>query len=271
MAAPETVDSRLDSGTGYKYNLALHVVHDGSDAAADNGNNNNTFTCFTALPPELRLQIWEYLIQPRIVLVAYIDPRNDDLGHAQLWRHPYKPATPALLHVNHESRALALQHYEQAFSWMSPADSTRPTEPHAWFNFGLDALWFHGGLDVHGLHDHVTPMVSGFASDDARRVRHVAITLRALRRTRHPPDQEHGMLYSISQTFSSAQRLLITTWQQDAATLGPLPPLAAANGMLLNLWAKFVGGTTCVTSELQGKQILMLREYDLAEFIAQHC
>jgi hypothetical protein len=266
MAAPETRDSRLDSETGHK--LLFQVVHDGNDDAADDGNNN-TFTCFPALPPELRLHIWEYLIQPRVVLVAYFDPGITDLAHSELRRQPYKPAIPALLHVNHESRALALRHYEQTFSWMTPGAFrvTRPKDYHAWFNFGLDTLYF---LNVHGQH---APFVHGFDSNDLGRVRHVAFAFEALRWTPYQsePPEGYGMLSSVGQMFSSAQRLLITTWQQDAAGLWPpRPPFPVSSIPLLLIWSKFMAGTTWSTRKLQGKPVFMLWADDLAGFIAEH-
>jgi hypothetical protein len=274
MASPETRDRLLDSKfRGHE--LVFQVVHDGNNDAGDddNNNDNSTFTCFPALPAELRLLTWEYLIQPRIVVVAYFNPRREYLERAQLWRQPRKPAIPALLHVNHESRALALRHYEQAFFWKYPGASGRskdPKNPHAWFNFGLDALYFLGGLDVHGLHGYTNPLVHGFDSNDLGRVRHVATTFKALRNTLHPSDQRYGMLFFTVRSFTSAQRLLIATWPQDAAELTPLPALPTTGGMLLDLWAKFEEGMTCVTSELEGKQMLMLREEDLAGFLAEH-
>src|SRR5689334_19746425 len=88
--------------------LEFQVMHDGLELAPDNDNTTAKFTLFAALPTELRLKIWECLIQPRIVIAACFDSRFQDEKRAQLARRPKRPPAPVLLHVNHESRALAL-------------------------------------------------------------------------------------------------------------------------------------------------------------------
>lgn len=89
------------------------------------------FYRFSALPAELRLKVWEYLIAPRIVGIAclckddnYVPPVEDQ--RRQLWgQHSVvKSPIPVLLHVNQETRALALKHYELSFEWKIPPGLT---------------------------------------------------------------------------------------------------------------------------------------------------
>ncbi|KAI0513151.1 hypothetical protein F5B22DRAFT_274974 [Xylaria bambusicola] len=100
--------------------------------------HNPTFHLFSALPAELRLKVWEYLIAPRILGIAclYLEDgassvelqRDELLGS----RPVIRPSIPVLLHVSRETRALALKHYELSFEWKVPrvlagADMRPPT------------------------------------------------------------------------------------------------------------------------------------------------
>ncbi|KAI1354336.1 hypothetical protein F5Y01DRAFT_13773 [Xylaria sp. FL0043] len=88
--------------------------------------NNPYFHFFPALPPELRLKVWEYLIVPRIVGIAclYLEDgaSSVEIQRDELWgSHPFiRPSVPVLLHVNRETRTLALKHYELSFEWKVP-------------------------------------------------------------------------------------------------------------------------------------------------------
>ncbi|KAI0453220.1 hypothetical protein F5B21DRAFT_308534 [Xylaria acuta] len=103
--------------TGAVHTLPLTVWHE---------RNTPVFSRFPALPTELRFKVWEYLIAPRIVGIACLC-LEDGTSSAQpqreeLWGpHPaITPAVPVLLHINRETRALALRHYELSFEWKVP-------------------------------------------------------------------------------------------------------------------------------------------------------
>ncbi|KAI0806516.1 hypothetical protein GGR55DRAFT_212003 [Xylaria sp. FL0064] len=88
--------------------------------------NNPSFHFFPVLPPELRLKVWEYLIVPRIVGIAclYLEDgaSSVEIQRDELWgSHPFiRPSIPVLLHLNRETRTLALKHYELSFEWKVP-------------------------------------------------------------------------------------------------------------------------------------------------------
>ena len=107
--------------------LEFQVVHDGLEteppsslSSSSSSPQGQTFHLFPLFPPELRLKIWECLIQPRIVAAACFDSRFEAQRRAQLTSRPRRPPVPVLLHVCRESRELALKHYQLAFSWRLP-------------------------------------------------------------------------------------------------------------------------------------------------------
>ncbi|KAI0974909.1 hypothetical protein F4678DRAFT_355111 [Xylaria arbuscula] len=88
--------------------------------------NSPSFHQFSALPAELRLKVWEYLIAPRIVGIAclYLEDGASSVERQrdELWgrRSINRPSIPVLLHVSPETRVLALKHYELSFEWKVP-------------------------------------------------------------------------------------------------------------------------------------------------------
>ncbi|EGS23838.1 uncharacterized protein CTHT_0005450 [Thermochaetoides thermophila DSM 1495] len=114
--------------------LEFQVIHDGLETepsppssssssttiSSSSESQGQTFHLFPLLPPELRLKIWECLIQPRIVAAACFDSRFEAQRRVQLTCRPRRPAVPVLLHVCRESRELALKHYQLAFAWRLP-------------------------------------------------------------------------------------------------------------------------------------------------------
>ena len=257
--------------------LTFRIVHDGleiSDTPAPEATR--AFTCFGALPAELRLKIWELVIQPRVVLAACFDSRFKDEKRSQLSQRPKRPSVPVLLHVNHESRMLALRHYEPAFSWRlphrlaGPETGVLPTsgEASVWFNYRLDALLLLGELEPYDQYGFNSPMVYFLRKEDTRRVRHVACAFEELHMSLYESDQVFGSLFHVIDMFPAAQRLLITTTPQDAEVRHLVFP--TADNVVQKLWSAFMSGTTCVTSALANRQILMIREGDLAAFIAEH-
>ena len=65
-----------------------------------------SFSLFGLLPPEIRILIWEYSMTPSTVYTKPIG--NNFLAN------PRKQANPTLLGVSHESRSVALSHYQLA-------------------------------------------------------------------------------------------------------------------------------------------------------------
>lgn len=257
--------------------LEFQIVHDGlEDDPPPKTANASTFACFGALPVELRLEIWECLIQPRVILAACFDSRFREEKQAQLSQRPKRPSVPVLLHVNHESRMFALRHYEQAFSWKlphrlaGPETGVLPTsgEARVWFNYRLDTLLLLGELEPYDQYGFNSPMVYFLRREDTRRVRHVACAFEELHMSLYESDQVFGALFHVIDMFPAATRLLITTTPQDAE--GRHSVLPTADNIVQKLWSAFMGGTTCVASTLANRQVLMIREGDLAAFVAEH-
>ncbi|KAI1826885.1 hypothetical protein F4861DRAFT_495541 [Xylaria intraflava] len=88
--------------------------------------NNTVFRLFPELPAELRLKVWEYLIAPRVVGIACLCLEEGgpsvELQRHEIWgsQPVIAPPVPVLLHVNRETRDLALKHYELSFEWKVP-------------------------------------------------------------------------------------------------------------------------------------------------------
>ncbi|KAI1491374.1 hypothetical protein F5X96DRAFT_631831 [Biscogniauxia mediterranea] len=84
-----------------------------------------SFTLFSLLPVELRLQIWRLSCHPRVVEVFY-DSEDD---RCTTPAHP-----PAILHACHESRCEALRIYKRSFG-------TKSHEPRIYFCHESDTLY----------------------------------------------------------------------------------------------------------------------------------
>jgi hypothetical protein len=271
----------------------------------------SAFPKFNELPAELRLKIWEQLVTPRIVAVACVSSHNAAQKHAQLALRPRCPATPVLLHVCHESRALALRHWEPTFSWKvsrslceddgsapsashrqsggSASTASRPQAPaQVWFNFELDTLLLLGELEPFDINGFNSPSVYFLQKADTGRVRQVACAFEELRYGSCPDEQIFGCLFSIVDRFPLAQRLLITSTDQDLETYGSILPalgrrnmgtgagtgagapgqqLASETNIVQRIWDGWLCGRSVVTLALEKRQILMVREDGLADFL----
>ncbi|KAI0828077.1 hypothetical protein F5Y06DRAFT_226158 [Hypoxylon sp. FL0890] len=84
-----------------------------------------SFTLFSLLPTELRLDIWRHACHPRVVKVLY-DNQND--------RCTTSTAPPATLHACRESRSEALRIYRRSFG-------TKSHEPRIYFCPNIDTLY----------------------------------------------------------------------------------------------------------------------------------
>lgn len=253
--------------------LEFQVCSDGhyDQAAQSAAASTATFTCFGDLPVELRLKIWEHLLQPRVVIAACLDEDNAAEKRAQLARRRNLPAAPVLLGVCHEARALALRHYERAFGWRVPAMLARPRSaaPRVWFDFAQDTLLLLGELEPYDSSNINAPMVYFLDRADTRRVRHVACAFEELRFGEIESEQIFGCLFHVIDSFTGAERLLITSTEEDLerhTMIGCLP--SSTDNVVQKIWWAWINGTSIVTSRMRDRQILMVREDGLADFVA---
>ncbi len=195
-----------------------------------------SFPQFVRLPPELRVKIWAELVQPRIIVACCmrrpdcrdeIDSNGNDKARdyrRELERRTTRGASvPALLHVNRESRAVGLEHYELTFSWrISKMLSDTPTSgpAHVYFNFAQDALLLTGELEAFDNYGFNLPMVYFLRREDTHRVRHVACAFRELGYPDQESDMISGCLWHVVDRFPAAKRLLLTVGEGDEEKLG---------------------------------------------------
>jgi hypothetical protein len=217
-----------------RFKIKFHVHSDGLGGAEE--SSNKVFHKFRDLPPELRLKIWECLLAPRIIAISCIDsdePQDESSLNIQD-RQESPPLVPVLLHVNHESRTLALAHYELAFGWKVPlvlsatdhasalllSSSTRWSDPHVYFSFAHDSLLLLGELE---LYDAVSvqhsPMTYFLRKEEAARVRSVAVAFRALGYGESGPQQIFGSLFHVVDRFRPKDgRVLVCVTPADEVT-----------------------------------------------------
>lgn len=268
-------------------------AHGGNDGG---GGGSAEFPLFSHLPYELRLKIWEHLLTPRIIIATCFDAAEVAPKRAQLARRRRLPPVPVLLHISHETRQLGLRHYERAFSWRVPPMYAHPRSAPArtWFSFARDTLLLLGELEPYDSSNVNAPMVYFLNRADTRRVRHVACAFEELRLGEVESEQVFGCLFHVIDEFRAADRLLITSTDEDLARYQALRGVNGAaamstlvgRGMLgaraldsgfgqrenvvQKIWWGWINGTSVVTSHLRDKQILMVREDGLADFIAEH-
>lgn len=242
------------------------------DGASPVDTTVDYFPQFACLPPELRLKIWSCLIQPRIVVVSCLQ-RDEGLAQRkqQLRNRTNGSAnSPVLLRVNRETRHLALSHYEHVFSWrisrlLSDTPVSRPAQ--VWFNFALDALYLTGVLEAFDEYGFNSPMVYFLGHEDTRRVRHVACAFAELGYAREESDQIFGCLWHVVDRFPGVRRLLLAVKEGDELEMRS-GLLGSPNTFMQKMSSGWIGGTTVTSSSLADKQILLVREEDLAEAIA---
>jgi len=83
-----------------------------------------SFPLFGSLPLELRDQIWSLLLTPQVITVN-ISWEASPLRSLDTKNISPQRAIPPLLHICHESRALALSYYEHGFQISKTEDVTR--------------------------------------------------------------------------------------------------------------------------------------------------
>ncbi|KAE9367142.1 hypothetical protein N431DRAFT_429858 [Stipitochalara longipes BDJ] len=125
---------------------------------------------FPRLPLELRTQIWHAVAQQPRTLDLWRLPIGTLFFHDSYPNQPpnsvkgYRFCTtrpvPSLLHVNQESRAIALQHYVLAFGCVNAMDDdygiTMSAPPRIYVNWKTDIILFLGETDDSAIPDALT-------------------------------------------------------------------------------------------------------------------
>jgi hypothetical protein len=216
-------------------------------------------------------------VQPRIVVASCLK-RDETLDRrrAEL-RSRTSPgaAVPVLLQVNRESRALGLQHYELAFGWRiskllsdTPVSLPVSRPPRVYFNFALDALLLTGELEPFDSYGFNSTAVYFLRRADTRRVRHVACAFRELGYPQLESDEIFTHLWHVVDMFPRADRLLLTVADGDEDLIGAQSLMLSPNNVMQKIWNGWMAGTTVTTSKMADKQIVLVREDGLADFIA---
>lgn len=255
-----------------KFWLAFRTFDDGlsSQAQATVRPSHANFPQFARLPPELRIKIWSCLVQPRIITGCCL-PRGERSAERQgeLLSRTHGSGTPVLLHINREARHVGLGHYELAFAYkihehLAGLFLSRP--PRVWFNFALDALYLTGELEAFDMYGFNSPMVYFLQREDAKRVRHVACAFADVGSPEMQTDQVFGCLWHIVDRFSAAKRLLLTVTGRDEERKRGL--LLSPDNVMQTIWNGWMSGVTITTSRMANKQILLVKEEELADIIA---
>lgn len=244
-----------------------------SPAPAPAPTSSTSFPQFARLPPEIRWRIWECLVQPRIVVACCLQ-RDDILDSRRReldGRTTSGPAVPVLLHINRETRDIALRHYELTFSWrisklLCDTPVSRPAR--VWFNFALDALFLTGELEAFNAYGFNLPMVYFLRREDTYRVRHIACDFKKIGYPDQESDQVFGCLWHVVDRFPGVDRLLLTVAEGDEEVIGGSMTLGSPDNVMQKIWRGWISGTTVTSSSMADKQMLLVREDGLAEFIA---
>lgn len=221
--------------------MEYRVFSDGMDSARaqalSSRHGHTTFAPFPALPPELRLKIWDYMMPPRIVIAACFGMANASETRVELDARPPQRLVPVVLHVNREARHFALERYELAFAWKVPyvlasmdsasrIGSSLPPSPPPWnesrlyFDFSRDMLYLFGELEPCDSFGFNSPMTYFLSMEDTKRVRKVAIAFHALRYGETGRQQIFGTLFHVADRFvaPAGGRMLVAVTPEDERT-----------------------------------------------------
>lgn len=296
------VDSGNESSDEPKFWIEFRTFDDGMHTAAQD-EEVASFPQFARLPTELRLKIWEYLVQPRIVVACCLE-RDSRLPErrAQLRKRTVGGSTtgygedvdggitngscsPVLLRINREARSVGLRFYELTFSWrISKLLSDTPISQPArvWFNFALDGLYLTGELEAFDAYGFNSPMVYFLRPEDTRRVRHVACAFAELGYPQLESDQIFGCLWHVADRFRAAERLLValSPGEEEVAhckfggasseSEKQVAKLTYEDNIMQKIWEGWMGGVGSVKderSQLVDKKMVLVREESLAEVI----
>lgn len=171
----------------------------------ESSHHLSSFDRFSLLPPELRLRIWETMLPgPRVLEIcvpqktwpiprdhAYRESESEDEeDEATTWANMESTegvgkivgvdppeffcsaSIPVILHVNLESRMLALQHYTLAFR--SPC---RQRPANIFINFDIDTLYFPEWVFDNDSVGDISPFENATLDSDRALVKHVAIDI----------------------------------------------------------------------------------------------
>lgn len=145
-----------------------------------------------------------------------------------------------------------------------------------WFNFQRDTLLLLGELEPYDGSNVNAPMVYFLDKADARRVVHVAVAFEELRLGQVESEVIFGTLFHVLDAFAGVERLVITSTEKDLEwqrlVRGGMPldlGLGRRDNLVAKIWEGWIHGMSICTSRLKDKQILMVREDGLADFVAE--
>lgn len=187
-------------------------------------DQNRSISFFTRLPPEIRQEIWLQTFIPRIVQLTIhqgrVQPEGLEracvvftatLGRAETdpaipasitdWEYTTltrgmarrPPPGPATLHINRESRAIALQHYSLAFGGLNlrPADDDEFSAEWEEKGYGQKKIWVDFERDLivveeHGMTQHRVNsdpqhplhLLTRFAPEEVKKIRRLGVSER---------------------------------------------------------------------------------------------
>ncbi|KAF7544596.1 hypothetical protein G7046_g9754 [Stylonectria norvegica] len=210
------------------------------------------FPQFSLLPAELRLKIWSNLIQPRIVVACCL--QSDERLPERQRELDARTRGAAIPVLENFKAAVRNAHFPAA---------------RVWFNFNLDAMYLTGELEAYDSYGFNSPMVYFMRREDMRRVKHIACAFSELGYPQQESDQIFGCLWHVVDGFQTVERLLLTVDDKDEEVMrGNL--LLSTDNVMQKIWTGWMCGTTVTSSRMADKQMLLVREEDLVDFIASH-
>jgi 2EXR family len=105
--------------------------------------SNESFTLFTLLPKELRLQIWEVVAEEPNTVELSCTPTASCLPDGRWFSHS-KP--PTIFRICSESRAVAMARYDVLT--FSPDVVGIPLKTQLYINFSVDTLWVCSDMHI---------------------------------------------------------------------------------------------------------------------------
>lgn len=192
-------------------------------------NTFNTFTCFGNLPIEARFLIWECA-----------NDRSRTIGFAVVqrgrrWRCKTRLNTPPLLHVNHESRKVALSRYQEI---PFPTAFNQPDElfirhrSRFFYRYRSRSFYFDPAADTLELNQEAARMISGnvclrFHPDDKLRYWNEPFweQVRSLSCVGTRNEMETWQAHS-TPSLPNLENLKFRCEQEEAGEYTDMPPLA---------------------------------------------